>query len=89
MSYEQKDLTGSLFKNKRKEKDTHPEYTGTVTVNGEQYWLSAWLKKDKHSETYMSLSLKPKDEPPRKGARLSAQTPKDEPDDFADRDIPF
>ena len=88
MSYEQKDLTGSLFKNKRKEKDTHPEYTGSVTLNGEQYWLSAWLKKDKHSETYMSLALKPKDEPPRQGARLSAQTPKDDRQPIDD-DIPF
>lgn len=88
MSYEQKDLTGSLFKNKRKEKDTHPEYTGTVTVNGEQYWLSAWLKKDSKSETYMSLALKAKDEPPRQGARLSAQTPKDDRA-LIDDDIPF
>jgi predicted DNA-binding protein (MmcQ/YjbR family) len=62
MSYEQKDLSGSLFKNKRKERDSHPEYTGSVTIDGRAYWLSAWLKKDKHSETYMSLALKPKDE---------------------------
>jgi len=91
MAYEQKDMTGSLFKNNRKERDTQPAYTGSVTLNGEQYWLSAWLKKDKHSETYMSLALKPKEErreepAPRQQSASNGRAPSPSP---IDDDIPF
>jgi len=52
---------GALFKNKRKETDNHPDYTGSVNVAGREHWLSAWIKKDKNDQVYMSLSVKPKD----------------------------
>ena len=55
--------TGALFRNKRKTSDKHPAYTGTFTdAEGREYWLSAWLKKSKAGETFMSLSVRPKDE---------------------------
>ncbi len=54
--------SGALFKNARKAKDTHPDYTGELNVEGTEYWLSAWLKKSKKGESYMSLSVKPKTE---------------------------
>jgi uncharacterized protein (DUF736 family) len=59
MAFEQKDGTGALFKNKRKETDTQPEYTGNGKVNGAEVEISAWLKKDKNGNTFMSLSFKP------------------------------
>lgn len=49
---------GVLFKNNRKEKDTHPDYKGNIEFKGGvPYELSAWLKKDKNGNTYMSLSV--------------------------------
>lgn len=74
MSYEQKDLTGALFKNEKREKDTHPHATGSALIDGVEYWVSAWTKDGKNGK-YQSLAFKPKDkqeahkpdkQPPRK-----------------------
>lgn len=53
---------GALFKNQDKEKDTHPDYKGTINVGGVEYWLSAWLKESQKGVKYMSLSVKAKEE---------------------------
>ena len=53
---------GGLWKNKKHTQETHPDYTGKLNVNGTEYWLSAWIKKNKDGEKYMSLQVKPKDE---------------------------
>jgi hypothetical protein len=60
MEKRQYDNSGILFKNNRKDSDKHPDYTGTITVNGVEHWLSAWIKQGKKAK-FMSLSIKPKD----------------------------
>jgi len=52
---------GTLFKNDRKESDSHPDYKGSINVNGEELWLSAWIKDGKNGK-FMSLSVKPKEQ---------------------------
>lgn len=60
---ETKDLSGVLFKNKRKTTDRHPDYTGTALINGQEYWLSSWINTPKNGgDKYMSLMLNLKDE---------------------------
>lgn len=61
MAYEQKNLTGSLFKNDRKETDTHPDYKGSALLNGVEHWMDAWINTSKDGVKYMSLKFKPKD----------------------------
>jgi uncharacterized protein (DUF736 family) len=56
-TFEQKDNSGALFKNDRKEKDTHPDYRGTCMVNGVEMAMSAWLRTSKNGTKYMSFSF--------------------------------
>ena len=37
---------GSIWKNDKKEKDTHPDFTGSLNVGGVEYWVSAWKRKE-------------------------------------------
>jgi hypothetical protein len=63
MAYEQKPGQGVLFKNDRKEKDTHPDYKGSININGVEHWLSAWIK-DGAKGKFMSLAVgEPKNKP--------------------------
>jgi uncharacterized protein (DUF736 family) len=86
MAYEQRDNSGSLFKNDRKEKETHPDYKGTAMVGGVEMWMSAWLKTASNGSKFMSFSFQPKDQQaaqptPKKAAAPAAP-------DFDD-DMPF
>ncbi len=44
-----KENTGALWINKKKEKDTHPDLSGNINIDGVDYWLSGWNKaEDSH-----------------------------------------
>lgn len=81
MAYELKDGQGSLFKNERKEKDTHPTHKGEIKIDGKVYWLSAWVKEGKKGR-FFSLSAKPKEDRPRGNGHQGAPTAEDS-------DVPF
>jgi hypothetical protein len=51
---EQKNNSGSLFSQK-KEKDSQPDYSGTATVNGQQYRISGWINKSKAGMSYLRI----------------------------------
>ena len=62
MAYEKKPNTGSLFKNERKESDSHPDYKGTALIDGlGECWLDAWINTANNGSKYMSLKIKPKE----------------------------
>ena len=76
---EKKDNSGVLFKNDKKESEKHPDYKGNITVGGQDYWLSAWIKEGKDGSKFMSLSVKAKDQ-----KEAKAPTKRSVRDDFDD-----
>jgi hypothetical protein len=71
---------GTLFRNDRKNGDKSPDYKGSINVGGVEHWLNGWIRESKRGEKFMSLSVKPKEEP--------ALTKKAPAEDFHD-EIPF
>ena len=65
-------MRGILFKNDRKEKETHPDYKGSCEINGEEMWMSAWLKNGKNG-TFMSFSFTPKEQPKKQSAPVPTE----------------
>lgn len=86
MAFEQRDLQGSLFKNKRRTKSTHPEYTGQAKLDGVEYWVSAWIKEKQDGEKYFSIAFTAKDD--NSGGGGGKGNLKDDDLDMDD-DIPF
>ena len=54
--------SGALFRNDKKTTDKHPDYRGSLNVQGVEYWLSSWLKTARDGRKYMSLSVTPKEQ---------------------------
>lgn len=66
---------GVLFRNNRKEEgDKKPEYTGSLNVDGVEFFLDAWLKTSQNGAKFMSVSVKRKDKQP-EAAPPTAQRP--------------
>jgi hypothetical protein len=82
MEKKQYDNSGILFKNEDKTNERDRDYQGSLTVNGVEFWLSAWIKQGQRGK-FMSLALKPKDE----SFGASKKTTQAKPD--YDDQIPF
>jgi hypothetical protein len=82
MSFQHKPETGSLFKNDKRESDSHPNARGSALIDGVEYWVDAWTN-DGTKGKWQALKFKRKEAAPeqRQAARSSA------PDQ--DDDIPW
>jgi hypothetical protein len=52
-----RELQGSVFFNDRKSKPSHPDYQGSVLVEGKKYRIAAWVKATKTGSRFLSLQL--------------------------------
>lgn len=91
MAYEVKDLTGTLFRNDRKTTDKHPDKSGSCKINGQEYWISGWLKYSDNGEERISLAFKLKEERSDRGGPAPSQARAEEKTTAAsiNDDIPF
>lgn len=84
---------GTISKNTRKTEDKHPDISGSINVDGRDYWINGWQKKNSQDgSTFYSLTVKPKEQ--RSETRQQSSYDRDDPrtgygqrDD--DPDLPF
>jgi hypothetical protein len=69
---------GAIWKNEKKETEKHPDFTGSLNVDGRDYWVSAWKRRPDAADRAPALSfaIKPKDGKPMNAPRgETAPTP--------------
>lgn len=84
MAYEQRDNSGSIFKNDKKTSDSHPNGTGKAMIGSVMYYVSAWTKEGAKGK-FQSLSFKPVDE---SSSSLKPQQKSQPESDFDDLEGP-
>lgn len=73
---------GIIYTNDRKEKEEQPDYKGFINIEGKDYWLSGWRKKNDKLGNFLSLAVTPKEPGVRPAG--GAEAPPD-----TDDDVPF
>jgi len=48
---------GAVWGNSKKMTDNHPDLTGSIMVDGKDYWLSGWKRKEGANPKSPALSL--------------------------------
>lgn len=96
MAYDNRNR-GTIAKNTRKTEDNHPDIAGSVNVEGKEYWINGWQKKNSHDgSTFYSLIVKPKERQQQAAPRQERQPSYRDRDDARtsygtpdDGDLPF
>jgi uncharacterized protein (DUF736 family) len=74
---------GVLFKNDKEGNEKRPDYTGSINVGGQEFWLSAWIRESQKGAKFMSLSITEKEQKPASKTHQPVQEPE------LEDDIPF
>ena len=54
---ETKQNTGAIFKNTNKKAEAHPDYKGTINVDGVEKEIALWIKQSSKVTNYLSVSI--------------------------------
>jgi hypothetical protein len=60
MNNQQREGSGALFTNTRKQNDKHPDMQGDCLINGVLCELAGWWKQSAKGTEFLSISIKPK-----------------------------
>lgn len=87
---------GVLFHESAKESEKHPDYTGSINVDGKELRLAGWEKTGKSGVPFLSLSVsEPRDKKPgydsfkQAGSQLKDKPLEDITDEVDLSEIPF
>lgn len=72
--------TGAIWGNKDRKTDKHPTHTGSINVEGVEYWVSAWVGDKSKNQPSLSLKIQKKESKQSKPAAAPAAI---------DSDLPF
>lgn len=87
-NYEQKDNSGAMFVNDKKESEKHPDRKGSAMIDGKAYWVSGWINESAGGQKYMSIKFSAKEGVQNVEPMKPAGTVAQKPTEF-DEDIPF
>lgn len=79
-----KENTFALRKNTKPKTEKSPPYTGSINVNGVEYWLSGFINENEDGSKYFGGFVNPKDQ-----TQSAAKPAPSSRDAIGDDDIPF
>lgn len=84
MAYTQRPNSGSLFKNQDKDPgnvqhEKWADYEGTAQINGQEFFVNAWIKRPEGKKTFLSLAFKSKGQPRQQSAEAQQRPPARKP----------
>lgn len=83
---------GQIWKNeKKRDGKQDPDFTGSLNVDGKDYWVSAWKRKEGAADRApaLSFSVKPKDSKRQETTQEPAPSRRASMKDALDDEIPF
>lgn len=72
---------GAIFRNKDKKTEKSPDYTGSITLNGQEIKLSCWLATSQNGMKYFQVRVNTQAE--------KREQKHDTKDDFVNDDVPW
>jgi len=66
--------TGAIWGNKDRKTDKHPTHTGSINVEGVEYWVSAWVGDKSKNQPALSFKIQKKEPKQSKPAAAPAET---------------
>lgn len=83
MAFEHREMSGTLFRNDKREKENQPHARGEALIDGVLYQISAWTKEGSKGK-FQSLSFQRKEQSQPVKQPAARQDPKE-----LDDEIPF
>jgi uncharacterized protein (DUF736 family) len=78
--------SGAIFPAREKKTEKHPDMTGSLNVDGVEYYVSGWTKVSQKGQKFLSLSVNPKQQVAKQNVKQAQQVVAD---DFDDDSLPF
>ena len=85
---------GAVWKNDDKQSEKHPDFKGSINIEGVEYWVSGWRRRagasPKSPALSLSVTMKESKAPQISNQMQQQQQPQHSPaDDSCDDDMPF